>query len=163
MLVTSSLLSPARSEDETLIHALRLETADWSFNDIRSAESSDEGLRGSIVGADPYMVSKPFAPQDAGKIKRIVVQMKTAAGKVGQIFWITQEQPTYSDKRHVDFPIQSDGQWHEYVIETGALTSWSGHLIGLRLDPVADSDAKPDQMRPFAVKAIGLHGEAASR
>jgi len=131
----------------------------WAkFNEIADVRADGEELQAKTAGNDPFMVSEEFAPVEAKEIKSIVVRMRVdvGSGKEGQVFWLTQSQPVDSDERHVIFPLQSDGQWHDYVIDTDALPSWQGKITSLRLDPVADAQ----DFAEFAVKSVSLVARA---
>lgn len=61
----------------------------------------------------------------------------------GQLFWTTSEEPGFADNKYLNFPIEPDGQWHEYSIPVGEHQRWKGQGIrAIRLDPTT-GDAKP--------------------
>lgn len=92
-------------------------------------------LAGTIDGGDPYIV-RPLLRVRGQTCPALVLRMRLTAGQAGQLYWSTEAAPGFSEKRVILFPIQADGQWHEYRLEVGNHPQWSAQTItGLRLDP----------------------------
>jgi len=95
------------------------------------------------LGGDPWLIrGQCRIPGDS--VKRIAVRMRVTAGATGQLYWTTEDSPGYAEDKVIAFPIQADGEFHEYVLDVGSHPLWRGKLItGLRLDPTNNApDAK---------------------
>jgi hypothetical protein len=76
---------------------------------------------------------------DAGKFRTLVlrlrVQFPTGAQPIGQVFWVREDEPNWSESKSVRFPLPTDGQWHELHIDLTQSPEWKGSITQLRLDP----------------------------
>ena len=62
--------------------------------------------------------------------------MRVTAGGGGQLYWATESSPSIAEDKVIVFPIQADGQFHEYRLEPGKHPLWAGQTITtLRIDP----------------------------
>ncbi|MCR4414186.1 MAG: hypothetical protein NUV77_17355, partial [Thermoguttaceae bacterium] len=95
----------------------------------------DGALAGPITGGDPYLVRGLVrVPGDACPV--VVVRMRVSGGTMGQFYWGTESSPGYSEEQVVTFPLQADGQFHEYRLDVGRHPRWAGQTItALRIDP----------------------------
>jgi len=108
----------------------------WSpVNDLALFEVVDGVLATEAAGNDPYMTrSRMRLAGDA--IGAIVVRMAVTGGESAQFYWATEQEPFFAESRVVNFPIQPDGQFHEYRINVGDQPQWPGHqIVAIRLDP----------------------------
>ena len=102
---------------------------------IDSLVVRDGSLAGSITGPDPYLV-RSLLQVSAATCRVVVLRMRVSAGQTGQLYWGTTEAPGFSEQRVVVFPLQADGQFHEYRIPVGDHPEWKGRTITeLRIDP----------------------------
>jgi hypothetical protein len=63
--------------------------------------------------------------------------MKVSGGGGAQFYWATQSNPEITEERVMIFPLQADGQFHEYTLDLGKHPFWKGQTImGIRLDPM---------------------------
>ena len=96
----------------------------------------------TFAGADPYICREwlSLTPDQYTKIK---VRMKLPkCDPNAQFFWTTSDEPTFADNKYLGFPVQPDGQWHEYKIPVGTHAKWKGKAIrGIRLDPTTGNAA----------------------
>ncbi len=111
-------------------------TEGWlALNDLGPLESRDGNLAGSITGPDPYLARSMLRIR-GDACPAVVVRMRVTAGELGQFYWGTESSPGFSEERVVNFPIQADGQFHEYRLDLSRHPRWSGQTItALRLDP----------------------------
>ena len=71
------------------------------------------------LGRDPYL-ARSFLRIEPDAYTKIKVRMKLSGGNTeGQLFWSTETEPAFGDDKYLNFPIQPDGEWHEYVIPVG--------------------------------------------
>lgn len=102
---------------------------------IDALEVRDGALVGSIIGGDPYLI-RSLLNVPAESCPVVLLRMRVTAGQVGQLYWGTREAPGFSEERVMVFPIQADGQFHEYRIPVGQHPRWIGQTITeLRIDP----------------------------
>ena len=90
----------------------------------------------TFTGQDPFLV-RSFLRLTPNQYTKVRVRMKLAGdSKEAQFFWTTSEEPGFADNKYLNFPIQPDGQWHEYTIPVGEHAMWKGKAIrAIRLDP----------------------------
>ncbi|MGQ9731242.1 MAG: hypothetical protein ACUVX8_08185 [Candidatus Zipacnadales bacterium] len=113
------------------------ELRDWrQLNGLAAPQIRDSILSLTFIGPDPYLV-RSFLRIDPDQYTKIKVRMKLSSGNPeGQLFWTTETEPIFRDDKYLNFPIQPDGDWHEYEIPVGEHPKWKGQGIrGLRLDP----------------------------
>ena len=126
----------------------KLSTIDFEFN----TDGDKEGWEGQT--ATKGVLRLPLRPQDpyfrreylripADTYVALRVRMRVSSGDpMAQVFWTTSDEPAFSDTKFMDFPIQPDGEWHEYDIPVGKHERWRGKEIrGLRLDPTVGGSA----------------------
>lgn len=71
----------------------------------------------------------------------ISIRMKTTAGKNAKIYWITKDSPKWDEKKSISFPINSNGEFHNYNIELWKNENWRGKEIkAIRLNPIWDKE-----------------------
>jgi hypothetical protein len=113
------------------------------FHSLSAATVADGALTLTFTGGDPYMIRSylRIAPDQYSKLR---VRMKLPPGHTeGQVFWTTATEPAFRDDKYLNFPVQGDGQWHDYTIPVGEHPKWRGQAIrALRLDPTA-ADPQP--------------------
>lgn len=104
-------------------------------------------VRGGILeltfsGADPYL-SRAALRIEPDRYSTVRVRMKLPpCNAVGQLFWTTSDSPLFADDKHVAFPVEPDGAWHEYEIPVGDHQMWRGRQIrAIRLDPTTGGAA----------------------
>ena len=83
----------------------------------------------TATGTDPYLHSPRL--DLAGPIT-IRLRMRGIQVGRGQIFWISDKQPHWSEKQSRHFDVEYDNQWHEYNVHLSAV----GSVRHIRLDPV---------------------------
>jgi len=112
---------------------------DWTpVNDLAPFEVKGGVLRTRSTGNDPYMHSPPIRV-DAAKFKTLVlrlrVQLPEGSLPVGQVFWVREDDPHWSESKSVKFPLPTDGQWHELKIDLSQSPEWRGVVTQIRFDP----------------------------
>ncbi len=71
----------------------------------------------------------------------LVIRMKTDAGTMGLVYWMTDTRPGFADPAFLSFETIPDGQFHDYAIPVGAHSLWSGTITALRVDGGVDAGA----------------------
>lgn len=113
------------------------------FNSLAQPVVKDGILTLTFTGQDPFLV-RSFLRLNPDQYSTVKVRMKLDSGNPeGQLFWTTSDEPQFADNKYVNFPIQPDGQWHEYDVPVGGHPRWKGQGIrAIRLDPTT-GEAKP--------------------
>jgi hypothetical protein len=117
------------------------------LNSLDDPRIADGILSLRFSGADPFLV-REWMSVEPDKYSRIRVRMKLPSGITdGQFFWITAEEPGFADNKYLNFPVESDGEWHEYSLPVGAHALWKGQTVcGIRLDPAAAGSHPGDRV-----------------
>jgi hypothetical protein len=78
-------------------------------------------------------------------IPGIEIRMAVTAGTHAQLFYITEEDQTWSESKSKRFAITTDGAFHTYFIQLDDILGWSGRTIRqVRLDPTNASTGAKD-------------------
>jgi hypothetical protein len=122
----------------------------WSaWNQLSAFEVSDGTLKTKSLGNDPYMGSPVL---DNIRPTWMDIRMALDKGQWGQVFWITDEDKNWDEKKSKYFFLNPDGQFHNYHFNFGVLDNprWGikGKVIQLRLDPAdVPAEIKIDYIR----------------
>ena len=106
------------------------------LNSLTQPVVKDGTLTLTFAGADPFLV-RSFLRLRPDQYSKIRVRLRLESGNPeGQFFWTSSEEPGFADNKYLSFPLQPDGQWHEYTIPVGEHPLWQGKAIrAIRLDP----------------------------
>lgn len=120
----------------------------WEFNISTAAEGWHpvhhltnfrvEGgkLKATSTGVDPYMHSLDYLDFASDPIYGMYVRMAVTAGTQAQLFYITEEDPNWSESKSKRFSITADGAYRTYFVRFDDIPGWTGKTIRcLRLDP----------------------------
>lgn len=103
-------------------------------HDVADLTVRDGSLTGRITGNDPY-VTRSMVRVRGEDCRALVLRIRATAGG-GQLFWMTQDSPAFTEDKSLRLQVQPDGQFHEYRLEVGKHPAWAGQTItGLRIDP----------------------------
>ncbi len=106
-------------------------------HDVEPLAIDNGALTTRAKGRDPYLI-RPSVRVAADTIRAIKVRMSVSSGRNAQLFWSTQEQPGFDERRAMHFVVTDDSQMRDYTIPVGNHPQWRGRTItGLRLDPTA--------------------------
>ena len=120
----------------------------WKFEHDRQgwriANAQDSGwpisgmLDVSLSSNDPHLTS-PYAFWKAEDAPFLIIE---AAFKThhstATVFWTRHTKSDPQAVNSADFPIQGDGTFLRYVVRLGQSKSYTGAMIGLRIDPAPD-------------------------
>ena len=115
------------------------------------------------TGGDPYVYTNVTMPFDGGEYTTIYIGVRANITNVWQIYYITEEDGTYSERQRQNFEVSKSDDFMdlEFVMENGG---WQDEIVtGFRLDPgtVAGVEAQidyislrgiPDDALPKAVE-----------
>jgi hypothetical protein len=105
-------------------------------NSLADPVVKDGTLTVTITGNDPHMI-RSYMGLAPDQYSTLVVRMKLPpCDPEGQVFWTTGDSAGFADDKYLNFPVQPDGEWHEYRIPVGTHAMWKGKGVrALRLDP----------------------------
>ena len=109
---------------------------------VENFKAGEGGLSFKTVSADPA-VERPLDAERAKQIAQIVVRMKVADAKSGdvcQLFWQVGSAPA-CEATSLRLPVTPDNQFHDYVLEVGTHRQWRGRINRLRFDPINQQGA----------------------
>ena len=118
-------------------------------NVVSNVKISDGAYSARITNENSYL-TRPNLLVRGDRCAVVIVRARVTAGKDGRLYWATESSPGFAEERVVRFPIQDDGDWHEYRLEVAAHKLWAGQIItALRLDPgnAATSEFAIDYIR----------------
>jgi len=119
-------------------------------NGLEPLQVRDGMLVLRATNPDPYMVRSALRI-DGSTVPVITVRMKVSAGTQGQLYWVTETAPSYSEDRVVRFELKPGDEFVEYRIVVGGHRLWDGQVItGIRFDftnGVPDATALVDYIR----------------
>jgi len=107
-----------------------------AVNDMGSFAVTSEALVIEIVGDDPWMESPRVTfPATASTLS---VRMRVTGGgdTVGQLFFVTESDPAWSEGKSRRFDVVADGEFHDYTVDLSTVPGWEGRITQVRLDPV---------------------------
>ncbi|MEW6355709.1 MAG: hypothetical protein AB1696_05250 [Planctomycetota bacterium] len=113
-------------------------------------------LRMKITGRDPYIIRENMKVERVPD--RLVVRMRATKGSSAQVFWCTKESEPWGEDKYIDFPIQGDGQFHDYEIDLASHEKWNGqHITALRIDPLAGDGFEGAEVEIDFIKGKNQH------
>ncbi len=120
--------------------------------DVADLEARDGYLTGRVTGADPQVVCQGLEVVGE-RCSVIEIRMRVTAGQLAQLFWTTEQSPSWTRDKTMSFPISDNGQFHVYRLRPDKHPTWSGVITGLRIDP-GDSDHGSKQGAQFMIDYV---------
>ncbi len=122
----------------------------WSPTHSLSSFSVSNGiLTTHITSSDPYMFG-PSLSFSGIDFPYLAIRMKSDSGdNTAEIFFATASSPTFTADKSVVFTIQSDNQWHTYLIDMRANDAWNTTIVRYRLDPANSASSGTVQIDYF--------------
>jgi hypothetical protein len=91
-------------------------------------------LSTTVTGDDPQLIVDNTGVV-VDEMECVALRLKVSKGiSRCQAFWSTEKDPAMSAGKSFTFPLNPDGEWHEYQVSKKAEGAWSGKLKILRLD-----------------------------
>ncbi len=110
-------------------------TEGWhALHSVSPLKAEGGRLKGNIIAEDPYIASPRFRIP-AEEIPTLILRMRITAGTTAEVFWATQEYPSFRAGWEQPFSVIPDGQFHEYRIKLRRHPDWKGVITQLRIDP----------------------------
>jgi hypothetical protein len=109
---------------------------------------SGGALSGTAQSNDPFVYSPLLWANTHRNSRYLRVRMKTAAGSIGAIYFITEHDATWDGNKVAGFSLIADNQYHDYVVDLRASAGYGGVVTQIRLDPTDVSGAQ------FAVDSV---------
>ncbi len=128
----------------------------WVFNKGEAAKNSyvDQGITGGEFGLTTIKstgtdckLTLRMTPEDAFKASErpffaLRYKYESTIGTAGLFFTNDEELKTFSDKSFSAFSVESDGEWHNKIVDmrTFAHGNWKGTIKAFRFDPTNPSE-----------------------
>jgi hypothetical protein len=138
----------------------------WTFTKDRQSwhyvNAQDEGwpingeLKVKLDQMHPLLIS-PYAFWQAEEAPVLVIEaaFHTHQNKA-RVFWWKHGLSAFGAADHLDFPVQTDGQFHRCEIRLVDAPTYRGPMLRLRLDPQPDTAAEGDWVK---IRSITLRHE----
>lgn len=109
----------------------------WSFTNNVSGSVSNGILTLNITGSDPYIHSPDNLNLSSADYKYIRIRIKNVtSGNTLQVYWITTTDTVWNETKHTDLNvIPNNNEFKEYVVDLSKVSSWSGTIKQIRIDP----------------------------
>ena len=112
-----------------------------TFMGCTRERNTSEGFAFETTTRDPAM-HVPFSPLKAKDFKTVTVRMRLRNAKGRAVlFWAGDPKGMRGDA-NVLLPVDSDGEFHDYVFKVGDHRLWKGYVGALRLDPCENPGAQ---------------------
>lgn len=128
--------TPTDSTALETVHTIDLrETTDSSLENIRNASRSRDGLTGETETDDASIVFNGIEELYLPDVQYIRIRAKLKPGTVMQLFYITNTDDEWNERKSAIFAAAETEEWVDYYIATARLERFFGKLTGLRLKP----------------------------
>lgn len=113
---------------------------------LADLKTADGCLSARTTGDDPAFFGPPIRVR-ASDFAAVALRMRLSradggtGADLGQVFWRTTRLAE-SESSSTTFPVQLDGQWHEYRVPVAGNSRWRGTITRLRLDPATQPGLK---------------------
>ncbi len=159
--ITQQIRSLAGEREELLKAEEYGKVLAWNFSQERdfgqwelanqvmlSVDQKNMGISPPLLmstGEDPYLIG-PEIRVPSLIVEKIEIRMRLPrltylppTKRNGMIFWMTEDDPTWAGRKHLNFPVIVDGEFHTYQVPVGSNIYWQmgGIITRLRLDPVS--------------------------
>ncbi len=90
---------------------------------------------GPVWDVSTYYTSPPTPPIDPAYDHVYVNFASQMSSKHAQIFFMTDQEPWFSEDKSASLDINNDGSWQTYDFNFSGNKKWRGTIIGIRFDP----------------------------
>ena len=105
----------------------------FTFSGVSSSSSVGGLLYGASDGSP--MLHSPTVDIATTGISEVEVRTIVAAGTTGRFYFITDVDGAWDEHKAVWFPLVADNRPHVYTLALSTLPTWTGRLVGFRVDP----------------------------
>lgn len=103
----------------------------WNFSQVTGQGVSNGAASGTTTGIDAYLTQNAL-DLDTSIYKSVEIRMRASAGSTQQIYW--DDTASYNELQRINLAL-ADGEWHRYVIDFSAESTWTdARLNGFRID-----------------------------
>jgi hypothetical protein len=140
----------------------------WATKDLLAGNYGGPGWYYPLGGPDPQLVSPELdVPLDFtyNAIEVDIVTGSPVADPSVQVYFATDEHPTFDESRSVTVLGSADGELHRYRFYFGRNAAWKGKLVRLRLDPAGGGTMggiRIDRVRLVQAEVPGTQSAASS-
>ena len=105
----------------------------FTFTGVPNSSSVGGLLYG---GANDYpMIYSPAVDIPTAGISEVELRTIVAAGTTGRFYFITNVDGVWDEQKAVWFSVVADNRPHLYTLALSSLPTWTGKLVGFRVDP----------------------------
>ena len=108
--------------------------AQWKTFGIDPLENKGGALMGTFTGNEGGMSLNEPISVDAAVASCITVRAKVSANTTAQIYFITDDDSSWTQDKVVSLPIQASDNYTEYCFEMNTNSKWKGTVTDIRLD-----------------------------
>lgn len=145
------------------------DTNDWIFTDNRGQQAwtignhlenpmqLPEGFWHKVVGNDPYLIG-PNIAVNTEDFSHVYLKMASQSSNCGTIFFrrAAPGNETFVSEQKVNFAINPDGVYRDYLIDMRTNLLWTGTIVQLRLDPACALDYDPGRDNGVAITELAI-------
>ncbi|MEQ8846837.1 right-handed parallel beta-helix repeat-containing protein [Botrimarina sp.] len=111
------------------------DTEGWGgLNDWAGAAVAGGVFGGASSGPDPF-VESPATWANSRETPYVWIRMRQATAGAAQLFYQTENDPTWSEAKSAAFSVIADGEFHDYFVDLGGVTYATEVISRLRIDP----------------------------
>lgn len=111
---------------------------DWQSGDLNNLKVRNGSLSAGATGNDPQIYSNEGLGIDTTKFTQIEIRMRVSSGDSAELFFRHDKDDMSGDKLKT-FSIHPGNEFNTYIINMSTVTSWTGIISQLRLDPTVDA------------------------
>lgn len=93
------------------------------------------GLDVQLDGRDPWIMSPVFATPAAEASTLVIEAAFKTTEPNAQLYWADVSNQNFTEARSVHFPVNADGEMHEYRLRLADNPEYKGTIIQFRFDP----------------------------
>lgn len=133
-------------------------TEAWeNFFGIKNYSEENGTISGESAGSDfAIKTSSAFKPVNSADAPILHLRMKTSDIKNGEIYFITDSDPNWSDSKRVFVVHTKKDEFVDYYINMSSNIGWKGNVTALRIDPMA----LPGSFEISLIEFMNLSGKA---
>lgn len=110
----------------------------WHYRDARDKGwPIENALEVMLDGPDPQLISPPQLWRAEEAPVLIIEAAFQTTESTATVYWRKLDAPAPGAEDHTTFAVQSDGEFHRYVVRLSECPSYQGSMVQLRIDPAS--------------------------
>ncbi len=108
----------------------------WTPINVENFSIQNGAINLDPAAKDPQLIGPPLNNVNAADFQSIEVSIASGGPNgLASIYFTTEADPVFSDSKHVDCQLTTDGSFHVYRFPMKTNSYWQGTISRLRLDP----------------------------